>query len=158
MNVDTISSVARLDKTLENWSTEGIRRWSWLPTRTPTPFVFSEGQVKGVSKTAAEYTLIVSTDEYPIELWISHEGAVPKNVSADLFGKDPWIQTNESIPWIGEVKYIEVKLRPGNAILIPKHWWYAVRPVASSAWFWIAEFNTPISAIAGIFSQKIDAA
>lgn len=153
-NINEIATVARLQNTIQNWSMEGITRWSWLPPATPLPYIFGSEQFLGVSKTAAEFTVIVSTDGEPLDLWIAHEGAVPTNVADKLINKDPWIQTNKTIPWIGEVKYIEVKLRPGNAILIPKHWYYACKPSASYSWFWIGEFHTPISAAASAMIRK----
>lgn len=158
-NLQEISAVARLQYNFGNWGVEGFRRWSWLPVGDPEPFVFSGGDYLGVQKLAAEYTAIVATDGVPLELWIAHEGAIPANVSADLVGKNPWTQTTEDIPWIGEVKYVEIRLRPGNAIVIPKHWWLSVRSAAAkpqgpkdpAAWFWRGEFHTPMSRIAAIF-------
>lgn len=151
-NIEEIAAVARLDHALSNWSADGFRRWSWLPSGTAHPYVFGADDFKGVQKTTAEFTAVVATDGAPLELWIAHEGAIPANVSEDLMGKDPWAQTTDTIPWIGEVKYIEIKLRPGNTILIPKHWWLAVRngdPASkSAAWFWTAAFHTPLSWIA----------
>lgn len=150
-NIKEIAAVARLDHNISNWTSDGCRRWSWLPPYTPHPYVFGPSDYKGVKKTTAEFTAIVSTDGAPLELWIAHEGAIPSNVSEDLIDKDPWTQTTDTISWIGEVKYIEIKLRPNNAILIPKHWWLAIRHGGgdSAAWFWTAEFHTPMSAIVG---------
>jgi hypothetical protein len=146
-NLPELASVAKLDTTVQNWTDEGFRHWSWLPTSTPAPSILSDTQFQGVKKTTAEYTAIVTTDGQPLELWIAHEGAIPENVADDLKGKNPWTQTTAEIPWIGEVKYIEVKLRPGNAIIIPRHWWYALRVAEDKgqAWYWKNEFQTPIS-------------
>ena len=151
-----IAAVSRLDHAFSNWAADGFRRWSYIPTGLPAPFVLSEPQYIGVRKATAEQTVITATDGVPLELWIAHEGAIPSNVADDLAGKDPWTQTTADIPWIGEVKYVEIKLRPGNAVVLPKHWWWALRPAAASAaadtttdaWFWVAAFHTPISWIA----------
>lgn len=146
-NMDELAEAVRLKHTFENWGVEDIRRWSWLPASTPTPHVLHTAT--GVKKTTAEFTAIVATDGAPLELWIAHEGAISSQVSDELLGKDPWIQTSESIPWINTVKYIEIRLRPGNAVLIPSHWWYALRPAsATPSWFWVGEFHTPISRVA----------
>jgi hypothetical protein len=151
-NIAEIARVSRLEHNFSNWTADGFRRWSWLPAGTPTPAVFGVQDYKGVQKTTAEFTAVVATDGAPLELWIAHEGAIPANVSTDLVGQNPWIQTTETIPWIGEVKFIEIKLRPGNAIVIPKHWWLAIRHCgdekAGAAWFWTAGFHTPVSWIA----------
>lgn len=155
VNLDELASVAKLDTTLRNWGDDGFRRWFWLPTSTPTPTILNPDQYFGVKKTAAEYTAIVTTDGAPLELWIAHEGAIPDNVADELRGKNPWIQTTEEIPWIGEVKYIEVKLRPGNAIVLPRHWWYAIRVADDKqAWYWTAQFQTPISWIASALQKN----
>ena len=149
-----IAAVSRLDHAFSNWTADGFRRWSYLPTGVPAPFVLSEPQYIGVRKTTAEQTVITATDGAPLELWIAHEGAIPANVADDLAGKDPWTQTTADIPWIGEVKYVEMKLRPGNAVVLPKHWWWALRPAAqqekeqTDAWFWVSSLHTPISWIA----------
>lgn len=150
-NIAEISAVARLDYSLSNWTADGFRRWSWLPTGAPSPYVFGPQDWKGVQKTTAEFTAVVATDGAALEIWIAHEGAIPTNVSTDLVGKNPWEQTTEDIPWIGEVKFIEIKLRAGNALVVPKHWWLAVRHAGGdgAAWFWTAEFQTPVSWVAG---------
>jgi hypothetical protein len=152
-NYTEIAGVARLSHNLDNMTAEGLRRWSWLPHSVPHPHVFGPNDFQGVRKTMAEFTAVVATDGAPLELWIAHEGAIPANVSSDLEGKDPWAQTSETIPWIGEVKYIEMRLRPGNMVLVPKHWWLAIRTASGGdantmAWFWTTGFHTPISWIA----------
>jgi hypothetical protein len=153
-NKQEISAVARLPYSISNWTADGMRRWSWLPVTDPTPFVFGPEDFQGVQKITAEFTAIVATDGDPLEIWLAHEGAIPSSVSDDLAGKDPWIQTTDTIPWIGEVKFIEIKLRPGNAVLIPKHWWLAVRNGGKDvAWFWTSAFHTPISWIASALHQ-----
>lgn len=151
VNMDEIASVAKLDDTIAHWSADGFRRWYMLAPQMPVPFVVPNTFVRGVQKTAAEHTVVVSTDGAPLSIWIAHEGAVPSQVVPLLSNKDPWTQTTESIPWISEVKYVEVKLRPGNAIVLPRHWYFAIRASAEAptAWFWIAQFHTPISYVAG---------
>jgi hypothetical protein len=153
-NKEEVADAVRLKHTFENWTTEDCRRWSWMPPSTPTPYVLR--QTQGVEKTTAEYTVITATDGSPLELWIAHEGAISDKVAKQLAGKDPWIQTSDEIPWINTVKYIEMKLRPGNAVLIPRHWWYAVRPSSdAAAWFWKGEFHTPISRVATALRRSL---
>lgn len=149
-NLEELAAVAKLDTTLRNWSDEGFRRWSWLPTSTPLPAILTDSQNQGVTKTTAEFTAIVPTDGEPLDVWIAHEGAIPETVADDLRGKNPWIQTTKEIPWIGEVQCIEVKLRPGNALIVPKHWWYALRVSGEKgqSWYWTAAFHTPVSFLA----------
>jgi hypothetical protein len=156
LNTDEICDVSKLKGNLQNWYTDGFRRWSWLPMAHPQPTILSN-EVQGVEKTSAEYTAIVSTDGRPLEVWLAHEGAIPASVSDELLTKNPWIQTTQDIPWIGEVNYIEIKLRPGNALVIPRHWYYAVRQEegAGDSWFWKADFHTPVSRIVSSLQQNV---
>ena len=152
-----IGQQAKLNNTLLNWNTEDFRCWSWLPASasSPVPAVFTETTQAKLQKTAAESTVIVSTDGIPLELWIAHEGALPAATAELLLNNDPWAATTDTIPDINEVKYIEMKLRPGNAVVLPKHWFYALRTAdAGQAWFWTAQFHTPISYVIGSFQSK----
>jgi hypothetical protein len=159
-NKDELARVAKLST--EEWAYDNFRRWSWLPAGSakPQPNILCE--TIGAQQARAEFTALVATDGSPLEIWLAHEGAVPANVAGPLRGKDPWIQTTASIPWISEVKFIEIKLRPGNILVIPKHWWYALRPannvsksqIKDGAWHWSAEFHTPISLMASYVGKK----
>jgi hypothetical protein len=138
------------------WTDGGFRRWSWLPTgfaRTSVGILGpTEDAVQPLRKTVAAATVLQATDGAPLQVWLAHEGAIPATVS--LEGKDPWRST---APWIGEVKFIEMRLRAGNALVLPPHWWYALRPeidvfgsyatMAEGSWWWSTEFHTPVSAL-----------
>lgn len=159
--MDAIAQSLKMHMTLQNWQAEGFRQWSWLPTgclHTPRLAVFQPGHTQGLVKTTAECTAIVSTDGAPLEMWIAHEGAIPGDDAEELLGKDPWIQTADSIPWIPDVQYIEVRLRPGNAILVPRHWYYALRSAegaTEASWLWQASFHTPISYIVSAMTGSV---
>jgi hypothetical protein len=148
---EPLARVSKVEDTVQEWMNDGFRCWSWLPSQvqTASPGILRPDTIISVNQVRAEFVAYVSTDGAPLDLWIAHEGAIPANVASDLRGKNPWTQTTKDIPWIGEVKYIEVKLRPGNAILVPCHWWIAVRPSKtkeeSMAWYWTAEFHSPVS-------------
>jgi hypothetical protein len=143
------------------WSDGEFRRWSWLPTQTAATALHILGPtadaVMTCRKTTAAATLLQSCDGAPLQVWLAHEGAVPASLAQQLIGRNPWALTSDQFPWINEVKFIEIKLRPGNAMTIPTHWYFAVRPMlpvvsdaptmADGAWFWTAEFQTPISAL-----------
>ena len=153
VNLQECATSAKLLTTFQHWQGDGVHQWYHLPVATPTPYVFQPTNHIGLRKVVSDFSIIAATDGLPLELWIAHEGAIPNNVKDDIVGKDPWIQTTDTIPWIGDVKYIEIKLRPGNAILLPRHWWYAIRasqddPTSSFAWFWIGHLQTPMSWIA----------
>jgi hypothetical protein len=145
-SMDEISDVAKLQTAVEFWHLEGFKHWSWLPAQRPSANVLGPAEYIGLTRTVPEYTAIVATDGAPLEIWLAHEGAIPSNVVNELLRKDPWNQTTDNIPWISEVKYVEIKLRPGNAVVIPRHWYYALRPSeANDAWYWTAPFHSPIS-------------
>jgi len=147
-NIQDIVTAMKLQNTSEHMIADGFSHWSWIPHYRVNPHVLPVKGFRGVRKTVAEFTGIIATDGAPIELWIAHEGAIPPTVSTPLTGKNPWEQTTTEIPWIDTVKYIEIKLRPGNAIFIPRHWWYAIRsPIESdtTSWYIQNEFHTPIS-------------
>jgi hypothetical protein len=141
-----LAGSVKLLATLHNWVYDGMSCMHWLPVRTPVPtLLLSEEPLR---KTVAEWTVFVATDGAPVELWLAHEGAIPEHEETQVL---PWTATTTTVPWIGDVKYIEIKLRPGNAIMIPKHWWCSVRPAIQpetkrdGAWMWRAEFHSPAS-------------
>ena len=156
-NLAAIADTLKLRNNFEHWAAEGFHQWYTVPTQAPTLYIYQQNDVMTLRKGIADFTAIVATDGTPLELWIAHEGAVPADKVDDIVGKDPWIQTTKEIPWIGDLKYIEMKLRPGNAVLLPRHWWYAIRtvkekneqPLPSYAWFWKGEIHSPVSWVAG---------
>ena len=147
LNIQEIVKAMKLQNVSEHIIADGFSHWSWIPIYPVNPYILQKDGFRGLRKTSAEMTGIVSTDGEPIELWIAHEGAIPQNVYEKLDGKNPWEQTTKEIPWIDTVKYIEIKLRPGNAIFIPRHWWIAIRSSGKTerSWFLENEFHTPVS-------------
>ena len=164
--IENLAEIATfVDVPLHAWTDGGFRRWSWLPTGLGAkkhvgilgPTV---GAVQTLRKTVAAATVLQATDGAPLQVWLAHEGAIPDAVS--LVGQDPWRAT---APWISEVKFIELRLRPGNALVLPPHWWYALQSeaggaggpfptMADGAWYWMAEFHTPVSALVDAVTSK----
>lgn len=148
VNSNEIAEIAKLDVTLQNWTADGFHKYYWVPTSTPHPVVAQPSYTQGVTKAIAEATLITNTEGGALHIWLAHGGAVPSNVTSELRGKNPWIQTTDDIPWISEVKYVEIILRPGNALLVPRHWYYAIQAADSNptpTWYWVGEFHSPVS-------------
>jgi hypothetical protein len=144
-NMDEIATIVKLDNTMQNWTTDGFHKWYWIPTSLPKPVVAQSSYIQGVTKSLAEATLVVNTEGAPLHIWLAHSGAIPSTVVNALLGKNPWIQTTDDIPWISEVKYVEIIVRAGNALLIPRHWYYAISASESPTWYWVGEFHSPIS-------------
>jgi hypothetical protein len=140
---------AKLDITIQNW----FKRIFWIPYNSPVAHILFPNACLPLRKTTADSTLIVSTDGDPLEIWLSHEAGIPAPIVDEIRGKNPWTQSANEIPGVEEVKFIEVRLRPGNAIMIPTHWWYSIRG-ESKSWFWINEFHSPISWIASAIQSK----
>lgn len=146
VNSEEIAAIAKLDITMQNWTADGLHKWYWIPSSIPKPVVAQPSYTQNVTKSIAEATLITNTEGGALHIWLAHGGAVPSNVVSELRGKNPWIQTTDDIPWISEVKYVEIILRPGNAIIIPRHWFYAIQAADSvPTWYWTGEFHSPIS-------------
>jgi hypothetical protein len=58
--------------------------------------------------------------------------------------------TQADTPLLHEVQYLDIKLRPGHALVIPPHWIFSMQPDASvkKPMFAVVEFHHPISRLA----------
>jgi hypothetical protein len=66
--------------------------------------------------------------------------------------------TIQDTPLVGEIKYITIKLRPGNMLCIPTHWFYSVRVVDKSKpalWARIT-LDNPISYVSSSMESTMD--
>jgi hypothetical protein len=147
-NTADIASIAKLP--VQEWLDGGFRRWSWLPSTTPHTFVLTSDQPLPLRKTTAAATLVQVTDGESASVWLAHDGVVPSELQEEIKGRNPWSLSSEEVPLMEEVKFIEIKLRPGNALIIPTHWWFAVKgPTVSKkvegVWGWTTTFQTPVS-------------
>jgi len=146
-----------------------FRRPFWLPGSFAVNNVScniippTEHSFVGLKKTTAEATCWVATDGAPLRIWISHEGATKGGdwLPANPYGRNPWTFKAEETPWISELKFLEVLLRPGNMFILPPHWWVALRCYEpddtkniNGAWYWSCEFQSPISWVASRFHNK----
>ena len=118
----------------------------------------------GLRKTTAEATCWIATDGIPLRLWIAHEGATKggEYLPPRPQGRDPWNLKPEESPWISELKFMEIRLRPGNLFVLPPHWWIGIKcdtalpdkPTMEGGWFWTCEFHSPISWLATRFQRS----
>lgn len=146
-NASELGAACKLDLTIHNW----FSRWFWVSNSVPSAYVLSgrpDNSCLPLWKTTADSTAIVSTGGGAIEVWLSHEAGVPDSIADTLRGLNPWIQSTNEIPGVEQVKFIEVRLRPGNALVVPTHWWVALRSESDESWFWVHSFQNPVSWLA----------
>lgn len=147
-DMSSVTSTLTLDRVGTAILEAGFHRWFYIPSPIVKPNVLPSGHIQPLQRTTAEYTFITVTDGAPVTIWLAHEGAIG---SLDLIGADPWSLTSEQVPSIGDVKYIEIRLRQFNALAIPRHWYFALRNDEESAsWFTTTELHSPISRFVSI--------
>ena len=113
---------------------------------------------KGLRKTTAIYTMIYPTSE-PLEVTLlteHQETYLPKVWR----GRFPEVLTIQDTPLVGEIKYINIKVRPGNVLIIPTHWFVSIRAVNREVekpllWSWI-EIHNPISSLAARMEKTVE--
>ncbi len=141
----------------------GVNTWietTWLPRITDSTWFkwlfSSRSEVavgsKGLRKSVAYATMILPTEN---DLLISvmpesSETYLPNQWQGKLFSK---IKRGEA-PLIGEVKYLDIKVRKGSALFVPPHWIVNIQKddENKTPWFIWAEFHHPISKFAHLLS------
>ena len=114
---------------------------------------------KGLRKTTAVTTILYPTSAaLEVTLLTEHQGQfLPKSWR----GRFPEVFTIQDTPLVGEIKYITIKLRPGNVLCIPTHWYLSIRVAEADKdkpvlWSWI-ELHNPISWIASHMETELEA-
>jgi hypothetical protein len=168
LNRDILAEAAGINEHAVTISNE-FRRPFWLPGsfsvgRTVANVIKpNKADYVGLKKTTAEATCIVSTDGAPMRVWLAHEGATKGGawLPANPYGRDPWSLKPEETPWISELKFLEIRLRKGNMLILPPHWWVAFRCLdetggenKNGSWYWMSELHSPISLLATTFHNK----
>ena len=159
-NGERLAQSANIDEMINDWKYSGLNKLTWLFGSYKTNGVVLppiEDVCSPLKQVKAECLLLVCSDGCVMNLWLAHEGSIPSGVEKQMKGKNPWNLTSETIPWIVDVKYIEIRMKPGQAIVIPSHWYYAVRPelpivatepiVGNGCWYYTTEFHNPFSYI-----------
>lgn len=137
----------------------GISVWSerWLNPLLINPFIKFWTKAKyycwsgnvGLRKTFAPWTCLFPVDG---EIIVS---ILPENSQPFLPGN--WVGTFPSqltirdTPFIGDLKFIDIILRPGNCLLMPAHWfwsWSSSSDANKSAMACTIAYHTPISSAA----------
>lgn len=140
----------------------GIKTWietNWLPQITDSEWFkwlyTSRAEVvlgaKGLRKTLAYTTMILPT-EGDITISVmpeSSETYLPKK----WMGKQFQALKRADAPLIGEVKFIDIKVRNGSALFMPPHWIVNIQQEGDVVpWFIWAEFHHPLSRFAQVLN------
>jgi len=148
-NGDRLARSIGLSDTMGDWRSAGMGRWTWLPQSTCSAHLLppTKTDCLPLHQIRSDCRIFICTDGPPLLLWLAHEGSF--STMHRLEGQNPWTFTDQNI------KYMELRLRPGQAIVLPTHWWVAAKcelPIVSNApsvgdgsWFWTADLNTPVS-------------
>jgi len=149
-DLSSVQAAAHLERVGQAIQEEGFTRWSYITT-VVKPAVIPKGQCRPLTKGVAEFTLLTVTDGAPLTVWLAHEGALN---GAELIGENPWTVTSDSIPSIGDVKYMEFRIRQYVAIAIPKHWYYALKNDGEApCWYHTVELHTPVSRVVALATR-----
>jgi hypothetical protein len=100
---------------------------------------------RGLHKTVAPVTLIFPTDNH-ITVSIMHEQSDPY-LPADWQGRHIASFTPNDTPLIGHIDYMDIIVRPLNALMLPAHWKYCIKSgdATTAALYSIVEFHHPLS-------------
>ena len=141
----------------------GIQTWletTWLPKIIDAEwkrFLFSSRAevaigAKGLRKTVAYSTMIMPTEGNLIVSVMpeSSETYLPKVRSGKPFSS---IKRAEA-PLIGEVKFMDIKVRNGSALFVPPHWLINIQGEEGVPWFIWAEFHHPMSKLVHAMSSS----
>jgi hypothetical protein len=140
----------------------GIQTWiqtTWLPRILESEywkFYFSSrAEVaignKGLRKTKAYATMILPTEGNLLVSVMpeSSETYLPKSWTGRMFSA---IKRAEA-PLLGEIKFLDLKIRQGSALFVPPHWIVNIQQENDKMpWFLWVEFHTPMSKLAHTLS------
>lgn len=102
---------------------------------------------RGLFKTTAFQTVIMSTQGTTrVSLLLSKAlPYLPKRWEGRAFGS----LTPQDTPLLNQIQFVEIKLRPGNLLLLPAHLIVDISSDEGIAWNFIGEIHHPISRLAG---------
>lgn len=112
---------------------------------------------QGLQKTTAVHTILYPTaGAFEITLLTEQQETC---LPTAWRGRFPELFTVQDTPLVGEIKFITIKLRPGNMLCIPSHWFYSVRSTdVKQASFWsVFLIENPISYIASSMESALHA-
>ena len=111
---------------------------------------------KGLRKTTAITTLVYPTSgNLEVCLLTEQQTKFLPKVWRNRFPETFRIQDT---PLVGDLKYITIKLRPGNVLCVPTHWYVSIRAEDTKKpclWGWF-EMHNPISKIASFMESDLE--
>ena len=146
----------------------GLATWgehTWFPKLFQYPFLqhihtlTTEALIgeQGLRKTTGIVTILYPTSgALEVTLMTEHQ---EKCLPPAWRGRFPEIFTIQDTPLAGELKYITIKLRPGNMLCVPTHWYTSVRAVEKEKPACWAKYtlDNPISWVASTMEGSFDA-
>jgi hypothetical protein len=134
----------------------GLQVWAehtWFPYLTNWTVIhsmktFANCGEQGLRKTTASSTVIIPTSN-PLDIYIMTDSQ-EKFFPSSWKGKFPETFTVLDTPLVGQVKYMVVKVKAGNALCLPAHWFYSIRSSDSAkpVLWCLLECHHPLSALA----------
>jgi hypothetical protein len=109
-------------------------------------YTYSHAGPRGLHKTTAAASLLIPTDG-TLLVSIMHEQAEPY-LPPDWHGRQLSSFTLDDTPLLGHIDYMDIILRPGNALLLPAHWTYCIisHEEKIPPLYLLMEFHHPVSA------------
>ncbi|NBO60667.1 MAG: hypothetical protein EBU82_06820 [Flavobacteriia bacterium] len=146
----------------------GLATWgehTWFPKLFQYPFLqhihtFTTEAIlgeQGLRKTTGIVTILYPTSgALEVTLMTEHQ---EKCLPPQWRGRFPEVFTIQDTPLAGELKYITIKLRPGNMLCVPTHWYTSVRVVEKDkpACWTKYTLDNPISWVASTMEGSLDA-
>ena len=144
----------------------GLSVWgehTWFPKFFSYPFLqhihtfTTEARLgdQGLQKTTAAHTVLYPTaGTFEVTLLTEQQ---EKCLPPAWRGRFPELFTLQDTPLVGEIKFITIKLRPGNMLTIPSHWFYSLRSTDTkqpSLWC-VFTIDNPISYVASSMESAL---
>lgn len=140
----------------------GLQVWAehnWLPYISTWSFynfiqtTANTGE-QGLRKTTAYCTILLPTSQ-SINVTILTSGQ-EKFLPSNWHNTDPEAYTLNDTPLVGNIKFMVIKVKPGNCLVLPPHWLYTLRASdLKKSMLWCSmEIHTPLSWLASRLEEN----
>jgi len=143
---ETIANVSGLKVWSQKWLNPSIihpmLKWWMIPK-----YHCWSGNM-GLHKTFATWTCLLPVDGELVVTIMSEQ--VESSLPANWVGCFPSTLTIKDTPFVGDLKFIDIILRPGNCLFMPAHWFvsWTSRNEGKAAMACTISYHTPISLLA----------